>query len=76
MSKQVKYVYMCGIDWQHEMSPELPNAPDIFYTVKALKKARNCWVECGIVRLKVELDKWSVEQDLWNKNAKRNQKST
>lgn len=59
-----KYVYICGIDWQHELFPKNAHPPEYFFTIKDLKKYRPCWVQCGIVRIKLTIDKWVHKQDL------------
>lgn len=56
-----KKSYVCGTDWQHEI--EECNDVKLFSSVKALKKARQCWKECGIVELQITLNKWIEEQD-------------
>lgn len=61
--KDVQKAYICGIDWQCEI-PFGANDVQLYSSVKALKKARTCWRECGIVELKIQLSKWVVKQDL------------
>ncbi len=59
-----KYGYMCGVSWQHEIGED--NAPKvlIYSCPKILKKLCKCWPQCGIVKVKVELDSWLEKQDL------------
>lgn len=61
MSKKVKYIYICGVDWQHELG-EVTDFTPAYSTIKDLKRQRDCWKNCGIVRLKVSLDKWVTPQ--------------
>ena len=63
MSKE-KYVYLCGVDWQHEID-EVPHGTRVYGTIKDLKERNNCWRQCGIVRLKVTVDEWVEEQNLF-----------
>jgi hypothetical protein len=69
--KVVKKSYVCGVDWQHEIGE--CNDVKLFSSVKALKKARTCWAECGIVELELSVKKWVEPQDLF-KNIKREKK--
>ena len=65
--KATSTVYLCGVDYQHEMDEGLAN---YFLDVEELMEAKPCWEECGIVEL--ELDEkgheirhtWLVEQKL------------
>lgn len=57
---------MCGIDWQYECGPGV-NSPTLYETIKALKKDRICWEECGIVEVELTLVKWKVKQTLFEK---------
>jgi hypothetical protein len=47
-----KKVYVCGVDWQHEIG----EAPDVivYPSIESLKKHRTCWKECGIIELEVK----------------------
>jgi len=62
MSKKSFKVYVCGVDFQHEIG----NASDgntIYPSVAALKAHAKCWKGCGIVELNLTLSKWVVEQN-------------
>ena len=61
--KKSKYGYMCGVDYQHELG-EVPDFSLIYSSVKDLKRQRECWKGCGIVKLKIDLVKWSEPQRL------------
>lgn len=68
-STETKKVYVCGVDWHHEIG----EAPDVivYPSVKALKKRRSCWEECGIVELELKVTKWVEPQNLFsNKEEK------
>lgn len=42
-----KIYYICGTDWNWE-----PIGDIVFYpTIKALKKERKCWIQCGIIKV-------------------------
>ena len=66
--KVVRKVYVCGVDWQHEMD----NCAVLFQpSIKALKAVSPCWEECGIVEINVTLSKWVEPQDLGKHAGKR-----
>jgi hypothetical protein len=66
--KRSKYVYLCGVDWQHELGEEMLKPDVVVYpSVESLKKHRTCWKSCGIVKLKVTLEEWVEDQDLFRK---------
>jgi nickel-dependent lactate racemase len=69
-----KKSYVCGIDWQHEIGE--CNDVKLYSSIKALKKARQCWEECGIVELEIKVKKWVEPQDLYKsiKNIKKENK--
>lgn len=54
-------VYLCGVDWQHELGQI---ATTVFGSTEALKKSAKCWKGCGIVKLKVTLEEWVEPQDM------------
>ena len=62
----MRYLYTCGVDWQHEIceAPDIEGKMPFYSSVEELKKNRKCWKTCGIVKLKVELEEWVVEQNL------------
>lgn len=57
----MKTVYVCGVDWQHEIGE---TQVTVFASVKSLKKSKDCTKTCGIVKLKVELEEWVEAQNL------------
>jgi hypothetical protein len=57
--------YVCGVDFQHEIGE--CNDVKLFSSIKALKKARTCWKECGIVELEIKIKKWVEPQNLFKK---------
>ena len=63
-----KKSYVCGVDWQQEIGE--CNDIKLYSSVKALKKARTCWEECGIVELEIKVKKWVEPQDLFKPNKK------
>lgn len=52
---------MCGIAWQHEIDA---TPVTVYHSLERHKKDHPGWKECGIVRLRVELDDWIVPQNL------------
>lgn len=48
---------MCGTDFTVE-AMQAPNFPELFKSVAHLKKARSCWVECGIVEVEIVKKRW------------------
>jgi len=57
----IKFFYICGVAWQHELG-EIPVL--VYDSIERLKKMNSCWKECGIVELKVEFVEWIEPQDL------------
>lgn len=57
-----KKSYICGTDWLYEVGE--CSEVTLFSSVKALKKARQCWKECGIVELEIKNKKWVVKPKL------------
>lgn len=53
--------YLCGVDYQHDMSAGLAS---FFDSVEELKAKRSCWHSCGIVKLISEND-GSYEEIVW-----------
>lgn len=64
MKEVVIKVYMCGIDWQHELGQAL-GGNRVYASVEDLKQNRTCWKECGIVEVEVKLSKWIENQNLY-----------
>lgn len=62
-NKTVK-VYMCGVDWQHEIGETLTA---VYSCVEDLKAKSPCWEQCGIVECEVMLKGWVEPQDLGRK---------
>ena len=54
--------YMCATDWDIEL-PLAPDVefPEIYKSQKALKRARKCWQECGIVQVEVSFKRLAVK---------------
>lgn len=57
------YVYTCGVDYQHEIDAI---ETSVYPSIESLKHHRKCWIQCGIVRLRVELDEWVEPQKGWH----------
>lgn len=55
-----KYVYTCGVDYQEEIEQ---CKVEVYPTIEDLKNNRSCWPQCGIVRLRIEIDEWIEPQD-------------
>lgn len=51
-----KYGYMCYTDYRHEIG-EAPNGIDVYRSIEDLTNNRKCVSECGIVKVKIELEK-------------------
>jgi len=66
-------LYACGVDYQHEIghASDLEGNMPLYSSVKALKRTRKCWEECGIVELELSLSKWVEPQDLFGKLKKK-----
>lgn len=56
-------VYTCGVSWEHHLDSD-PNGTMLYPSVEALRDARSCVDECGIVELKVMLVSWVQDQKL------------
>lgn len=58
-------LYMCMIDWQHELG-EAADGTLMYPSLKALQKYHDCWEECGVVEVTVSFNapKVIVNQDL------------
>lgn len=42
--KESKFVYLCGVGWQHELGEEMFKPDVVVYpSVEPLKKHRTCW---------------------------------
>lgn len=54
--------YMCGTDFQYELGAA-SGGNRIYPSVENLKEHQKCWEECGIVEVKVTLNKVVVEED-------------
>lgn len=66
----MKKVYVCGIDWQHEIGEEMAKPDVVVYpSVESLKKHRTCWQECGIVEIEMKVTKWVEPQNLFNRGT-------
>jgi hypothetical protein len=58
-----KKIYMCGVDWQHEFQ-HIPDEVFVTDDIDHLKKAKPCWIRCGIVEVEVKLVRWIYPQNL------------
>lgn len=54
----MRIVYACSTDWSCEIceAPDLEGKMPLYSSIEELKSKRPCWSECGIVRLKIELE--------------------
>jgi hypothetical protein len=62
--KKEMILYMCGVDWRHELGEAAGGTP-MYGSLADLVKHRKCVSECGVVRLRVtaeELD-WPVQEN-------------
>lgn len=55
-----KYYYMCSTDYLHELG-EVMDGTEVYPTIKALKKQRMCWKECGISKVEIKKVKTIVK---------------
>lgn len=49
---------MCGVSFRHDLCDDNAGQIEIFGNIKALKNKMKCTEECGIVKVKVTLEKW------------------
>lgn len=61
MAKEI-VCYMDGVDFQHELG-EAAGGTRLYRSIEDLKKHSDCWVECGIVKVKVILVEWVEDQN-------------
>lgn len=61
--KSSKIGYMCGVDFQHEMDPHINEGIKVYNSIETLKELRTCWKQCGIIKVRVTLEKWELDQD-------------
>jgi hypothetical protein len=54
--------YVCGVDYQHELEECLA---DVYDSVEALKSARKCWKQCGIVEFTLDEKGQEVGNGIW-----------
>ena len=54
-----RIMYMCAVDWAHELGEV--SSTDLYASVEALRKARSCVDECGIVMVEVTFNRWIQE---------------
>lgn len=64
---KTRTLYTCGIGWQHDPTIKL------FDSVEKLKEKKECWVECGIVKVEVVEKEWVEEQNLDRCNGGENE---
>lgn len=62
IKKDSKIGYMCAVMFQHEMDPDCSIGIPVYSKVNYLKDAHECVKECGIVKVKVTLEKWVKSQ--------------
>jgi hypothetical protein len=55
--------YICAIDWEYHVGKNW-NGAEIFSSMDALKANRPCAKSCGIIRVKVTLDKVMLKGNL------------
>ena len=63
--KQPKYGYMCKTDYLFFMSSRGPPATEIYNSLDKLTQSSDCWDECGIVKVKLELVEVIEKGSLW-----------
>ncbi len=63
MSEKTITLYLCGIDYQHELGE---CDVKVFESVERLKKTNQCWSKCGIVKIEVDIKKvqWIEKQKI------------
>ena len=61
MKAKYKKIYVCGVEYQHELGETSVVA---YTSAQSLKKHKKCWKGCGIVELKVHARRWVEKQDL------------
>jgi len=61
----VKYGYMCAVDYHHELGEAL-GGNVVFPNVSDLKRKYKCTDECGIVRVRISLDKVILKENYDN----------
>ncbi len=54
--KKYKIGYMCQVDFDFELGEAMAGT-SVYSSKKDLKENRKCVNECGIVRVKIQLDK-------------------
>lgn len=62
-------VYMCGVDWQHEIGQAMGGVT-LYSTLDDLERFRPCVKTCGVVKVKVQLVEWVIEQNFEEKEQK------
>jgi hypothetical protein len=46
--------YICGTDYEHEIDHPTQPSLDYFDSLAALKAAKTCWPQCGVVWLELD----------------------
>lgn len=64
MRNKIEKLYMCGVDWQHELG-ECGGGVSVYSSIKDIKKCRECVAQCGIVEVEVSLVGWAQEQNFY-----------
>ena len=55
-----KFGYMCKVDFDWEIGGAI-GGNTVYPSVEDLKDNRTCWEECGIVKVKIELEEVVLE---------------
>jgi hypothetical protein len=49
-----KVGYMCGTDFTLDLCDDNAQHVEVYGSIAALKAEKDCWKECGIVKLRIE----------------------
>ena len=60
--KEPRYGYMCLVDFKYELG-EAMGGIEIYSTIKELKVKRKCVAQCGIVKVRIELEEIIQDSD-------------
>lgn len=55
-------VYMCWTDWEHHTLSDA-DGTTFYPSIRALKKHRKCWKECGIIEVGINFRQWIQPQE-------------
>ncbi len=56
-----KTLYMCGVDWQHDV--DIGNPVTLYRSAKECVSGKRCTDECGIIEVEVFAVRWVKKQD-------------